>query len=242
MIYLYAVTDQLEGPLEALRGVDYAPLTYLGESGLSAVVSRVETPSVAPTPQRMWQHEQVVEALMSRVTVVPARFSTIFPEEAAVSGMLSDLHEQFEGDLQRVRGCVELGLRVLRMIEAPCDHPEKDGLPCPDLVASQKNGRTFSIARRAAEMQREAMRRRDESLGEMLNRTLTELSVDYVLRVEPGPGMLMRAAYLVEQRRLREMQQAVHRLMKTHKSLHFLCTGPWPPYHFVHPIAPETVG
>ncbi len=242
MIYLYAITEKLDRPLEALRGLDCAPLAYLRHNGLGAVVSVVETPTVAPTPRRLWQHEQVVEALMTRTTVVPARFSTVFADEATVLGTLADLHEQLEGDLERVRGCVELGLRVLRVAEPPCGEAEKDGLPCPDLLASEKNGHTFEIARRAAVLQREAMRRRDESLGEMLDRVLRDLSVDHVAEVEQGGGILMKASYLVEQRRLREMQQAVYRLMKTHRHLHFLCTGPWPPYHFVRPIEPEPVG
>ena len=50
--------------------------------------------------------------------------------------------------------------------------------------------------------------------------------------------MVIKAAYLVEKSRLGAMQQAVRRLMKTYTNLHFLCTGPWPPYHFVEPIEP----
>ena len=42
----------------------------------------------------------------------------------------------------------------------------------------------------------------------------------------------------IEERQLPEIQEAVRRMMKAHPHLHFLCTGPWPPYHFVEPIEP----
>ena len=58
------------------------------------------------------------------------------------------------------------------------------------------------------------------------------------MHIEETAGVLIKASYLVEQSNLGEMQQAVRRLMRTYPNLHFLCTGPWPPYHFVDPLEP----
>ena len=141
-------------------------------------------------------------------------------------------------DLERLRGCVELSLRVVRLWEP---FASGDGMAADaslELVATEKLGRTFEIVRRAAEEQRLANRRRNESLGELINRPLSALALDHQLSVEEGTGPVIKAAYLVEKGRLGEMQQAVRRLMRTYPSLHFLCTGPWPPYHFVDPLEP----
>lgn len=241
MIYLYAICDQLTALPDAVRGVDLAPLTALRHQGLSAVVSAIDHQNIAPSPQRLWQHERVVEMLMNKHAVLPALFATVFDTEQDIVHQLQANQAQYESNLERVRGCVELGLRVLRMVEPPIlkEASDKDGIPCPDLIASERNGRTFELARRAAEMQRDALRRRDESLGEILNRSLSECAIDHVFRVETETGTVLKASYLVERRCLPEMQATVHRLRETYKNLHFLCTGPWPPYHFVQPIAPQ---
>lgn len=238
MIYLYAITEAIEQPLEALCGVDFAPLSYLHQGRLTAVVSRVSSPVLVPTPRRLWQHEQVVETVMNLHPVVPARFSIIVPDEETVSSRMEDLNPVLVDDLERLRGCVELSLRVIRLWEPFASGDGMAEEASPDLVATEKIGRTFDVARRAAEAQRLANRRRNESLGELINRPLSACALDHRLAVKEGPGLVIKAAYLVEKSRLGAMQAAVKRLMKTYPNLHFLCTGPWPPYHFVQPIEP----
>ena len=238
MIYLYAITESIERPLEALCGVDFAPLSYLHQGRLTAVVSRVSSPVLAPTPRRLWQHEQVVEAVMNVNPVLPARFSTIVPDEATMSSRMEDLNPMLVEDLERLRGCVELSLRVIRLWESFVSGDGMAADVCPELIATEKTGRTFDVAHRAAESQRLANRRRNESLGELINRPLAACALDHRLEVEEGVGVAIKAAYLVEKSLLGTMQKAVRRLMKTYSNLHFLCTGPWPPYHFVQPIEP----
>lgn len=240
MIYLYAITGEVEQPLEALSGVDFAPLSYLHHDRLTAVVSAVSSPGLSPTPRRLWQHEQVVEAVMSVKPVLPARFSTIFPDEASVTSRLEALHEVLVDELERVQECVELSLRVIRLWGSFASGDGAADTACPPLVATEKTERAFDVARRAAEQQRLANRRRNESVGELINRSLAACALDHRLYVEEGPGVIIKAAYLVEKSRLGAMQGAVRRLMRAYPSLHFLCTGPWPPYHFTQPF--ESVG
>ncbi len=252
MIYLYAITEELEGPLEALRGVDYAPLSYLHRDGLTAVVSEIGAWGMTPAPRRLWQHEQVVEALMTDHSVLPVRFATIFPDEAAVLDRLDAFGEVYQRDLDRLRGCVELSLRVIRLWEP---YTGGDGMAqgtYPELVAStqngqngrkgpasdEKNGRTYDVARRSAALQRQSNRRRNESLGEIINRSLQPFVADHTMQIEETAGVLIKAAYLVSKENLGDMQQAVRRLMRAYPNLHFLCTGPWPPYHFISPVEP----
>jgi hypothetical protein len=241
MIYLYAICNQQAAIPQEVRGVDLAPLVELRHSDIGAVVSVIEEGAPVPSPQRLWQHERVVETLMNRRTVLPARFATVFDHKDDVLQQLHLNEAVYIESLARVRGCVELGLRVLRMVEPPASvtEDENDGIPCPNLLASEKNGRTFEIARSAANLQRDALRRRDESLGEILNRSLSICANDHIARVETQTGTVLKASYLIPQGRLPEMQKTVHHLRDTYKNLHFLCTGPWPPYHFVEPILPQ---
>lgn len=246
MIYLYAITEELEGLLEALRGVDYAPLSYLHRDGLTAVVSGIEEWEISPTPRRLWQHEKVVEGLMTEHPVLPVRFATIFPDEASVLDRLGAFSDVYQRDLERLRECVELSLRVIRLWEPYAGGDGMAHAPYPELVTgskngqetSKKNGRAYDVARRSAALQRQSNRRRNESLAEIINRSLQPFAADHTMHIEETAGVLIKAAYLVEKDSLGDMQRAVRRLMRTHPNLHFLCTGPWPPYHFFDPAEP----
>jgi hypothetical protein len=48
--------------------------------------------------------------------------------------------------------------------------------------------------------------------------------------------MLMVAAYLVPRDRTESFRTRVQELGAAHPTLRLLCTGPWPPYHFVPPL------
>lgn len=230
MVYLYAITKHLDRPPLSLRGLDDAPLDLIKVNGLGAVVSRINRSSVQPTPKRLWRHEQVVEALMSEGTVLPFRFSTVFSNEKEAAQELREANAKYAGNLDKLNGCVELGLRVLRMGEVPGDRGSQEN---PSLCNEEKEGRTFDTALAAARLQETMMRRRDESLGEILNRALVTHAVDSKLKFERMPGMLIRAAYLVARESIVEMQNAVQYLAEQYPGLHFICTGPWPPYSFV---------
>lgn len=238
MLYLYAITIQRDVTLEALRGVDRGRLTWIDEAGLRAVVSSVEEDCLAPLPWRVAQHEHVVEALMAQHTVIPARYSTLFEHEEALREHLRERSHVLREELARLKGCVELGLRVVRVASIPSSVSEGDGLPCPDLLLSEKMSRTFDVACRAAALQHAALRRRDESLGEIIHRDLAAIALEDRRYVGERGGLLFKASYLIARESLDEMRTAVVDLMQQHRHLHFMGTGPWPPYHFVRTLEP----
>jgi len=222
--------------VERKRGIDAAPLCYVHRDGLTAVMSAVEASPLSPTPRRMWQHEQVVEALMARQPVLPARFSTHYASEEALSARLRECRVIYGDHLQRLEGCVELGFRVIRLWEPEHGGDGISGTVYPELAASEKDSRTFDFVKRAAAAQQASPYRGDESLGALICEALDAFAEDQQIQVDTGWGALVHAAYLVKQNRLREMQQAMRRLMQAYPHLHFLCTGPWPPYHFAPPL------
>jgi len=236
VLYLYAIKRGSKSRLRALRGLDDAPLRYVQKGGMTAVVSATPT-NVFPTPERLWQHASVVEALMAHQTVLPAQFATSFRDEAAVLHLLDAYHDQFSEDLNRLKGCVEIGLRVVLLMEPVV--LLRPGNRTPERQDQQKLDvfrEDYDVARLAVSLQREAQRRRDVALGEMIDRALCVESLDHVFRVEEGDSLMIRASYLVEKHRIGAFQEALERLTKAHPCLLFICSGPWPPYHFVRAL------
>ena len=111
MIHVYGVIDELES-LPQSRGVDDAPLERRRVGGVELVVSRAPGPSREVTREAVLKHAEVVEELMARSrAVLPAQF-TAFADDEELTAAIQPKTEALEQGLHRVRGCVELGLRV----------------------------------------------------------------------------------------------------------------------------------
>jgi len=247
-MYLYAITDHPEAPAPSglgLEGVSLCTLTY---RDIAAVASPLATAEVPPTEANLWQHETVIEALMADRTVLPVRFGTVLANEAAVQAALAAHYADFVASLARVRGQVELGLRVLwddeeqRSRGAGEQGSERDSplhlrTSAPLLSGS---GRSYLLARLEEERQARAWRQQAEALASELHIPLARLARESTQQVLITPRLLLTAAYLVERDRVVAFRREVEVLRTAHPALRFLCTGPWPPYSFVTDCVPET--
>jgi hypothetical protein len=244
MIYLYAIADRPELPLPARSGLEGAPLASLSCQDIAAVVSLFDTANVQATKARLWQHEAVVEALMAERTVLPVRFGTLLADEAATQTILAARYASFVADLARVRGRVELGLRVLWESEANQGRAgarRSQPPPAADPCQAEKNhgersggdGWAYMLARLEEDRQLQAQRSQAEVLAADIHAPLARLAADSTRRVLVTPRLLLTAAYLVEQGQVVAFQREVEALGTAYPDLDFLCTGPWPAYSFM---------
>jgi hypothetical protein len=230
MIYLYAITDLPDLPVPAEPGLEGASLFSLTYQDIAAVVSPLTTSAVSPTEDNLWRHEAVVEALMTDRAVLPVRFGTSLTDEAAIRAALAAHYANFVASLDRVRGRVELGLRVLWEI-ADSEWQTAGSSQQP----SATSGRAYLMARLEEERQRQAWREQAEALAEEIHAPLDRLATDSTRQVLITPRLLLTAAYLVEQDQVAAFRQKVEALSAAHPKLRLLCTGPWPAYNFVTP-------
>jgi hypothetical protein len=107
MPYVYAVTEPRERALDP-------PLYEVDRGRLAAVVADHGAPE--PTPDWLWRHEEIVEALMADGPVLPMRFGSTTEDVAA---LLESRHDALLAGLERVRGAVELGVRVVGAVGEP---------------------------------------------------------------------------------------------------------------------------
>jgi hypothetical protein len=207
VIQLYAITDHPGPPLP-----DAVPLKAVPIDGLAAVCgppSEVETSAAA-----LWRHEEVVEALMADRDLLPARYGTRLEDEAAVARAIEERRDELAAALDRVRGAVELSVRVA----------EPDTRPGGVAVAHAASGADYLRVRARAEAQRERTR---SAVHEPLL-AFARASVEG----SPHAPELFRAAYLVERDAVASFAAEVARLQSLNPALRILCTGPWPPYSF----------
>jgi gas vesicle protein GvpL/GvpF len=208
VIELYAITDNPGPPLP-----EVAPeLRLVPFDGLAAVCTPASKAEVSP--ETLWHHEEVVEALMADRDLLPVRYGTRLDDEAAVAHAMEGRREELAAALDRVRGAVELSVRVIAAAATPSP---------PDPVATT-SGAEYLRLRAQAEASREAA-------AGALHEPLAALARESA-QGRPRPPELFRAAYLVERGAVDSFVAEVGRLQGESPGLAVLCTGPWPPYSF----------
>lgn len=214
MITLYAITDHPTPPVPDDTGA-----RVIADGDLAVLCGEAQTREM--TAEALWEHERLVEAFMHDRDLLPVRYGTCVPDEAAVAQALQDNREAYAAALQTVRGAVELAVRVFAgEAQTP---PVASQTPSPS--PSPSSGTDYLRARsRSAAAEADASACIHEPLAKIARATT-------VARV-PRAGELLRAAYLVPRDRVAAFSERVGELGERSPQLRIICTGPWPPYSF----------
>jgi hypothetical protein len=210
MIWVYGICDRPDLPPPRRRGLAQAPLDALREGAVLAVFTRHGRPPGEPAPDALWAHERVVERLMVDRTVLPMRFGSSVDDDDALRRLLAARQGPLVAALARVKGHVELGIRVLE--------PSADSLA----VAAPATGRDYLMTKL-----------NDGRRSSSLHETLEALATDGRRQAPRAAEEVLRGTYLVDRRVVPRFRAAVQRLQYSHPEMAILCTGPWPPYTFV---------
>jgi hypothetical protein len=216
VIYAYGICEPATASAPPpRRGLGGATLRGLESDGLAAIYSRHRSLRPRPSPEVILAHERVVEAIMASGPVLPLRFGTQLEREERLAEVLHERRAELLHALDRVRGHVELGLRVF---------PRRGSEADPD--PGERTGRDYLLARA------DEHRRADEA-ARGLHAPLAELASGSRLRQRPVSPAVLVAAYLVESDRVAEFRARAEALAGRHDDLDAVVTGPWPPYNFV---------
>ncbi|MDA0165685.1 GvpL/GvpF family gas vesicle protein [Solirubrobacter ginsenosidimutans] len=118
MIWLYAVCEDPQRPLPDVSGLGGAPLEGIPDGPLLAVATRHDHVPDSTAADALWTHQRVVESIQRERAVVPVRFGTRHADPDRVRAALAGRRGQLLAALERVRGRVELAMRVIEPGEA----------------------------------------------------------------------------------------------------------------------------
>lgn len=110
--YIYAIADQGENRTYDRLGLDGAPVYAISEGSLAAIVSDVADKRIRPERAKLAAHHAVIAKLMEEGTVLPMAFGTIAASPKTLQKVLRTNSDAFRKHLHRVKGKVEMGLRV----------------------------------------------------------------------------------------------------------------------------------
>ncbi|MFE9096245.1 GvpL/GvpF family gas vesicle protein [Streptomyces sp. NPDC007264] len=255
--YAYAVlrpSPELEGTaLAGIRGVADAPVGLVRSGAVAAAVSAVpgEDFSEAALKVRLedlrWleptarAHHAVIEALAAHTTVLPLRLATVYLDEGRVREMLGEQEPAFTALLDRLADQVEWGVKVYA--EVP---PGAVATPVDPSAEETDPGRAYLRRRRHQREAREDAWRAAEEAVRRTEARARGLAVERA-RHRPQQGDLARQAgenvandaYLVPRRLSEEFRDRMLHAADGLPGVRVDVTGPWAPYSFAMPPAPE---
>jgi Gas vesicle synthesis protein GvpL/GvpF len=202
VIEICAITEE---PLPRLPDSD--DLQAVSSAGLVALCTPAQEQTL--TPEVLWSREEMLEQWMEHCDLLPVRYGTRLEDEAAVARVLAERRGELVEALQRVRGSVELSVRVLE----------------PESATSEPDEPTSG-----ADYLRTRVRHAE--VANDVHAALEPLARAGKQNAGRATGELLRAAYLVDRDGVGKFAERVGDLQKSNPQLRLLCTGPWPPYSF----------
>lgn len=226
-IYLYAIINSGNEIDSSISGIDGESLYCVYYKGIGAVVSDFIDQLQRVTQNHILEHERVVEKLMGDFTVLPARFFSVFDKEENIITVLKEHYANFIDNLDRVKGKVEFGLKVIWGGNRIKEHIVKGSNRY--IVAAYNRiispGKSYMLEKAIIE-------KADEYI-ESIDAAFFEIATEKRLEKLKSEKLLLSGAYLVEREKVGKFKETFERLRTNSTELKFLFSGPWPPYNFI---------
>jgi hypothetical protein len=241
--YVYCLSNELDAAsIEGLTGVGDAGVRLLAvggaasAAGVVAVLSEFEGEHVPVTRENLLAHNRVNAHVLARVTPLPFRFGTL-ADEARLASYVAANGTALAEAFARVRGCVEMGVKVRLDGGAKAGAKESevnaDEVKVGDAAAAGVGrGTAFLLAKRREILGEEASKARAEEAAARLAGCVASLARESDVRVSPEGPIVLRAAHLVARDDVEEYRARVRQLGAGFAGMHLLTSGPWPPYSF----------
>ena len=234
-IYLYGIIQCEESrPLE-IAGVNDAPVRSLAHGSVAAAVSDFSGGGFGDDIAAVARHENVLERLMERCAVLPARFGRVLTA-GEVNELLAANHDAFLHDLHRVRGRLEFDLKVMwpaSEVRALIQHHDPFVAAAFELEKTNGPGVRYALYKQRECAIERVLRCRAQGYAEGIQRSLLPLCSECRCEVIPAEGVMLEGAYLVERQRAEDFRAVIDTLQSRSGKFCFMLNGPWPPYAFV---------
>jgi hypothetical protein len=229
-LYLYCLIDD-DAPLESViydgenECISGSPVTLFVPNDFALLVSEYAGSSVPVTRENALKHAAVVSGVLPVTTPLPFRFGTLATEQELES-FLAARSDALRAKQALVRGCVEMSVKIIwdrEWMEEPASSSEK-----------LKPGTAFLVEKRRELRGSEARAVEAKRIAVWLEGRLREVLKETRMNTDLTDKLLVTAAHLVERGAIDEYRSRLKNARLERPELHFLASGPWPPYSFAN--------
>jgi Gas vesicle synthesis protein GvpL/GvpF len=235
--YVYAVVADAAERTFDFAGIGGQPVYTIARDSVAAVASDIDEKRIRPERRHLAAHSAVLGKLLEHEhAVLPMRFGLIAAAPGEVMRLLARNHDVLIGQLRRIAGRVEMGLRVCWDVPNIFEyfvntHPElkemRDGLFRGPGVPS--HGDRIELGRLFEQLLNEERLAYTHTVEQALSGRCAEIKRN-ALRDERE---LMNLACLIEKERQREFENSVFEAaQRFDNNFAFDYNGPWAPHTF----------
>ena len=224
-LYAYCLTERLDSQDHLPPGISGSKVSLLQHDELGVLVSESEIDAVPVTRENALAHAAVVRTLLPQTTPLPFRFGTLIAEPQ-LRTYLTARKSALETQLEHVRGCVEMNVKIIQQLQNnDSERPQ---------LASQRPGTAFLTEKRREIVGDELNSAQAAELATLVRETVAGLVRDEQVTLRPSERLVLATAHLVERTSVQTYREKIAEAVKLRPELHFLVSGPWPPYSFAN--------
>jgi len=258
--YVYGIVGgDSSQPVEGLpeEGIDPAyPVYAVPYQAIQAIVSRVSEHEFGQEEleanlndirwlDKVYAHQGILEAVMTRRTLIPVRFCTIYRSEGRVREMLVQHYDDFVDALARLQGKEEWGVKVYCDYKTVAQRVGEISDRVKELrteMASKSDGVAYFLKKRLEEKVAQEVERVSDECAQRSHDRLSSHAEEALINPLQGreitgrkKEMILNGAYLVAEEQLAVFRAELQSLEEEYGNLglSYEMTGPWPPYNFV---------
>lgn len=226
-LYVYCLAEGIDRVNSGLRGVSGATVRIVEfEDDLSALVSVCSSEAFQVNRKNALAHHEVVRSIAQQTTPLPTRFGTVVTVEQ-LRNYVSTHHQAIKAKLAKVRGRVEMNVRMIRTITA------EDTLHDSEIENVPGPGTAFLREKRRAVLREQVGATHKAQLSEWLREQLSDLIKEEKISVAPSETVILaRADHLIESGNIPQYRERMARAIEERPEIRFMVSGPWPPYSF----------
>lgn len=244
--YVYCIINVIDVPQQNILGLGNTGIRFLKYREIAAVVSSVSSVKIPASNENALCHASVIETIQKEQTVLPIRFSSVLKNDEEVLEFLKKHYEIFVSDLERLHNKLEMGLRiVMRNV-----NQKNAGSIKPDagryaakrdqtrgaygfMLEKSTPGMDYLEYRRACYSSQDEINGCIQEIADTCHAQFEGVYTEYKMDTHPSFLHGISLNYLICKDSLSEFRVRFHDLMASLDEFWFLCSGPWPPYHFV---------
>jgi hypothetical protein len=175
---------------------------------------------------------------MREFTVIPMSFGTVFRSQEDVCELLRSTYQAFVDVLEKMRGKIEFGLKVLwdrDKVIATIERDNDEIRRLKDEITRNAQSSTYFARMQLGRLIEAALEDSGNRFVADIHESLKTVAVASRSNKPIGDRMIMNAAFLVDREREKDFDEKVKDVSRHYEELlTFKYTGPWPPYNFVH--------
>lgn len=230
-LYLYCLIDD-DASVESLiysgenEGISGSPVTLFCVGDFGLFVSDFDGSVVPVTRENVLKHAAVVNSILPETTPLPFRFGTL-ATAAELESFLNSRSGAIRAKQELVRGCVEMNVKIIWDREWTAE-------PSPAGDPKVKPGTAFLADKRREILGSETRAAEAKRIARWLEDRVGDVVRDKASRTDFTGKLLVTVAHLVPRGSLEEYKARLKNARLERPELHFLASGPWPPYSFAN--------